>query len=180
MSRRTDEEMLTRWLAAERADQEDEAETALSAVLASLPRPAPASGFAGRVLTRLTAGGETAEAFGDRLFGRRGVRLALAAAFALMGASLIVFPPLVAGLASALRLASLLTLGVELLAALGRWVGAGMQLWGVLSGLSQTLAAVVATPVGAAVLGAVILISISALRLLAELLAQERSVPHVD
>jgi hypothetical protein len=180
MKRTAPEDLLARWLTAERGDREEEAEKALAALFTALPRRAPAAGFADRVALRLAQAAGEAGRVGDRFFARRAVRWAVAAALLVSGGFLVVLPALIAGLVPAVRPAALVAAAADLVAGLGRWVGGGLAVWEVLASISRAVAAVVATPTGVVVLTAVALVSITAFRLLADLLGRERSIRYVD
>lgn len=97
-----------RFLAAEEAGREAEAETALAALFAALPAPAPRPGFAGRVMARIAP---------RSLFAHPSFRFGVAAALALAALSTALLAPMVVPLAGLVSLADLIGGGSRLLAA---------------------------------------------------------------
>jgi hypothetical protein len=116
----------SRFLAAEAAGRADEAEAALAAWFAATPRPAPASGFAGRVMARLAQ---------RSLFARRPVRLGVAAALALAALSAALVAPMVLPLAGLVSVSDLVRLGSGAFARLAVFVASGLSGWELLAGV---------------------------------------------
>ncbi|HVS01652.1 MAG TPA: hypothetical protein VMT16_02700 [Thermoanaerobaculia bacterium] len=169
MMPKLDRNPLTRWLAAERATRDDEAEAALAALFAALPQPVLPVGFADRVLARVGLP-PAATAWGlDRLAAGLFVALATAlGSLALLPASWLA--ALAAGAAGTLA-------GLGL--GLARGVSLLLPLWRGLAEVAHWASLAVADPQGAALLGLCTLLSAMAARLLYGLL-DERSPRYAD
>jgi hypothetical protein len=172
---------LERWLAAEAAGRLDDAEAALAALFAAVPRLAPPPGFAERVVLAVAP---LSPAHPTR--STLGFRLAVAACLALVALA----APSVAGLAglaggwlAELSVAGLLAGATAALVAAAGGVadvvaGAG-AVWQDLARVGGWAAAAAATPVVATALAAGLATAVVAFRLLAGLFAHERSWSHV-
>jgi len=120
MADRRAEELWNRYLAAEAAGREAEAESALAALFRSIEAPAPAPGFADRVLARI----------GRRsVFVRPAVQIGLAAALLLAALSTALFAPMLLPLAGLVRPAGLIGAAISALAGLGAHFASGISLW---------------------------------------------------
>jgi hypothetical protein len=179
--RRTTEQELRRWLAAEAAGRLDDAEEALGALFARLPRPAPPAGFAGRVMR--AAGWSPAALAGPAAAPVRWpLRAALVASLVLVGLAVRALPSLLAALApladrlSPARLFEGATAG---LVGAVRWLVEARSLWSALARFGGWAGEIATSPPLALALVAVLATAAAALRLLAALIAHERSWSYV-
>ncbi|HEV7516396.1 MAG TPA: hypothetical protein VGR07_08860 [Thermoanaerobaculia bacterium] len=192
---RPDDDLLDRWLRAEESGgdrgDDDAAEAALTALFAALPLYAPAPGFADRVLTTVApqrpARSDVRErararaaallpAFLGSPWGRAGLGLGLVAAAVGLPFLLAALVPLVA----ALRPALLAPAAAHALTEASGWVISGLRLWRWLAAFSRSLLTPLESPAVAAAMGACLLVSALALRLLHELFQRERNWTYVD
>ncbi len=177
--RPSQQDLLARWLAAERDDRADEAEAALLALFEELPRPAPLPGFADRVLAR-TGLGFIAAPVQRSLFASRWRRVVLALALVATGLSLFWLPATLTALAGLWSFGDLIQLSTALfasaaegfaeLAAFGDW----------LLTLGISLASLLATPTVAGIMIVCLVVSTVAFRFLRDLITRERSWIHVE
>lgn len=119
-----------RFLAAEAAGREAEAEAALAALFAAAPTPAPPAGFAERVMARIAP---------RSLFAHPGSRLGLAAALLLAALSAALLAPMLLPLARLVSLADLIGAGTRLLAGVTVRVASALAGW---ESIGQVVAAV--------------------------------------
>lgn len=110
-----------RFLAAEAAGRDDEADAALATLFAAAPAPVPAAGFADRVLARLVRRSP---------FAHPGSRLGLAAALALAALSSALLAPMLLPLARLVSLADLVEGGSSLFAEVAVRLASGLAGWG--------------------------------------------------
>jgi hypothetical protein len=163
-----------RFLEADALGREAEAERALAALLAALPAPGPAAGFAGRVLERVAALAPPRPA----LFARRPVRWALAATLlvAALGAGLVA--PMVPPLARLVGPARIVGWAVEAVIDLTVRFAAAVAFWERLGEIGGTLARAAAYPTVAGLLLFHLLLAAGALGGLAAL-ASKGNPRHV-
>lgn len=173
MKPRIDEE-LESWLAAEEADDAERAEAALAALFTALPLGAPPAGFAGRVMAR--AGLASRRLPLGRLWARVTACLALAGA----GTFALVAPQLVRGLAATVEPAALLAAGPRLLAAATATLARVLELAVKLLDVARAVAAPFASPAVAVAALAALAVAAVALRLLHDLISNQRSWSYVD
>ena len=178
------EEILNRWLAAERDGRDDEADEALFALFEAeaLPPLAPSAGFADRVLVRagVVAGAPVRRSAFGGLWFRGLVALALLAT----GLSL---PWLSGALRSLVELAGrlwspgdLVRLGMAALVTLSQALASVITFGEGLLGLGRVLASPFATPPVALVVVLCLLVSLMAFHFLRNLIARDRSWSHVE
>jgi hypothetical protein len=191
---RLDDDLLDGWLKAEDDGSDIEAEAALTALFAALPlRPAPAAGFADRVLAAV-AGPAPARrparsnarkpawaaallpAFLGSPWGRAGLVLGLAAVALGLPFVLAALVPLFAALSPEL----LAPAAARVLSEVSGWVISALRLGGWLADFSRSLRTPLESPAVAAAMGACLLVSALALRLLQELFQRERNWTYVD
>lgn len=120
MTDRRIEELWTRYLAAEAAGRDAEAEEALAELFRSAESPAPAPGFVGRVMTRIAS---------RSVFRRPVVQLGLAATLLAAAVSAALFAPMLLPLAGLVRPADLLSAAISALASLSVFFASGISVW---------------------------------------------------
>jgi hypothetical protein len=174
---------LERWLVAEAGGRLDEADAALAALFAALPPLAPPAGFTDRVM--LAAALALAPPPPPRLpASPRAVRWTLrgllVAAVALVALGVPSLPGLVAPAWQRFSLAGLLDAAVAGLVAGSRWLAATLSFWDDLARIGGWVAHTVAAPQVAAILLVGLIAAATALRLLADLIAHERSWSNVQ
>jgi hypothetical protein len=185
---RPDDDLLDRWLRAEEEDDfaeiggtdesaEFAADAALTALFAALPlQSSPAPGFADRVLRAVPARAAFLPGFLASPWGRAGIALGLASAALGLPALFAVFAPLL----SLLRPALLVPVLARALVSGSAWIASGARLGRWCSDLTRTLTTPFESPAVVAAMGACLLISAVALRLLYELVQRERNWTYVD
>jgi hypothetical protein len=174
-------EALDRWLAAEQSGLEDAAEMALAELLGALPGPAPAPGFADRVLARALPAPR--RRFGWRALAASGLAAAasLAAVVALLWLPAFLRSP--NALPAALGLTSISTLlrrGIDALESLGQWIAGLVGLCNKVLMLVRAVAEPLATPPVAILAAVGLLVSIVASRCLYDLVQRDRRWVYVD
>jgi hypothetical protein len=179
--KRPDDDLLDRWLRAEEdGGDADAADIALTALFAALPlSAAPAPGFADRVILATRARARTAAflpAFLGSPWGRAGLALGLVAAA--LGLPFL-FTALTALLA-ALRPALLAPAAAHALTEASGYVISGLRFGRWLAAFSRSLMTPLESPAVAAAMGACLLVSALALRLLRDLIQRERNWTYVD
>jgi len=120
MLRGTGSEAWRRYLEAEASGRDTEAEAALAALFAALPRPGPAAGFSLRVLSRIAA---------RPTFARLSVRFALAAGLVLAALAAALLAPPLASLAASFGPAGLVAGAADLATTLSLRLAAGLSAW---------------------------------------------------
>jgi hypothetical protein len=158
-----------RFLAAEAAGREEEAEAALTALFAAAPAPAPAAGFADRVMARIASRSP---------FARPAVRFGLAAALLLAALSTALLAPMFVPLARLVSLADLLDAGLRLSTALTVQIATGLSLWESVGGVAGTLARALLHPVTLPFVLAQFAVAALALRGLIRIASLKRSSSH--
>lgn len=173
----SDEEILDRWLAAEREGREGDAETTLALLLEALPPLMPPAGFTERALARaLPLRPSLHASFGFRAL----VALSLAAAG-------LILPWLSELLRSMASLTSflwspgdLVRWGTGALIALSQTLATMLELWSWLLGVGRALSVPFATPAMALISGGCLLVSLVAFYVLRNLILRDRSWIYVD
>ncbi|MCZ7651177.1 MAG: hypothetical protein M5U13_08480 [Thermoanaerobaculia bacterium] len=160
---------LSAWLRAEADADVPEADRRLAALFAALDEPAPAAGFAGRVLARIE--GEEAVS-GSRH--RRWRRLLLAAAALVVAAG---FPWLLAG-AGAGGVGAAAAVAARAFAAAGELAGGSFRAWAALAATLDPLARALAGPWLVGVAASLVLVSFLALVSLARWVEREKGVVY--
>jgi hypothetical protein len=176
--RRSHQNALDRWLAAERDDRGEEAEAALFELLAALPSIAPPAGFADRVLAR--AGVQAAR---RDPFASRWVRLTVALSLLATGVGVLSLPStleVLRVLAGIWSLGELVQGGVQALAAASQWLAAALQLWDLLLTVGRALIQPLRLPQTTAMLTLCLLVASLAFRFLRDQITGERTWTHVD
>lgn len=157
---------IERWLAIGAPDATSpELEAAWSTLFQDLPDESPSAAFADRLMVRV-AGLRKSRDLSPR------VRWALVACFALMGVSWLVLSALL--LADPVPVAETIDLLTGAVKVGAVWASWSVAVWRFLATVGQTTSVVLATPQAAAVLAGIALLSAAALRLLFELLRQDR------
>ena len=159
---------LERWLAAEAAGDDFAAEEAFGTLFQELPRLAPHPGFSERVVMALR---EPDTGRASWLW-----KAALAAAVALAGVA-AAFLPLLRWIPIQVPSTSdVVAAAARGLAWLGRWLGAGLDVWETLARIGRAIGTAAQTPeIAAAMMGSAI-VSSAALYTLHHLLVYERRV----
>lgn len=160
---------LKRWLAAEAAGDERQAEDAFGTLLASAPRLTPSAGFAERVLWAIQPAPAPQLALGAWWW-----KAAIVTALTLVGTATGLLPLLRWLPIDAPTFGEVLRTGADGLVWVGEWLAAGLAIWGLLARIGTALQVAVATPQVASLLLASMLIGVSALYSLNRLLAFER------
>jgi len=189
--KRPDDDLLDRWLRAEGSGNEDEAEAALTALFSALPLRAPAAGFADRVLLAARPAhprrnrarsavrswaGSLLPAFLGSTWGRAGLAFGLVLAalgLPFLRAALLSLP-------GALPPDLLLPAAAHALIEASGWLLSLLRLGGWFAALSRSLLTPFESPTVAAALGACLLVSALALRLLHDVIHRERNWTYVD
>lgn len=160
---------LKRWLAAEEAGDERQAEDAFGTLLASAPRLAPSAGFAERVLWAIQPAPAPQWTFGAWWW-----KAAVVTAVTLVGTATGLLPLIQWLPIDGPSFGEVLRFSADGLVWIGEWLAAGFALWGLLARIGTALQVAVTTPQVASVLLASTLIGASALYSLNRLLAFER------
>lgn len=160
---------LKRWLAAEAAGDERQAESAFDKLLVSAPRLRPSAGFAERVLWAVQPTPTPQLALVAWWW-----KAAVVTAVTLTGTATVLLPLLQFLPIDAPTFGEVLKTGAYGLALVGEWFAAGLALWSLLARIGAALQLAVATPQVASLLLASTLIGVSALYSLNRLLAFER------
>jgi hypothetical protein len=158
-----------RFLEADRAGVEAEADLALRALFAALPARAPRPGFADRVVARISR---------RPLFAGVGARLALAASLAIAALGGALFAPAIVPLARWIGPARLLGGGVALIAELSVRFADGVAFWHRLGEIGGTIAYALTRPQLLIWLTIPFALALVALRALAGLSQPRRSTSH--
>ena len=189
--RPSDDEILNRWLAAERDGRDEDAETALTALFEALPPLAPPAGFADRVLARaglapIQAPFPHGKAVPARwnLFASPWFRALVTLSLLVTGLALLWLSEILRSLASLTSLlwgpGDVVRLGTGALIAASQGLVAALALWDWLLGIGQALAAPFATPAMALVMIVCLLVSLVAFHFLRDLITRDRSWIHVE
>jgi len=180
--RRSDEEILNRWLAAEEDGRDEAAEDALTALFEALPPLAPPAGFADRVLAR--AGLAVPVPQRRSFFAARWLRALAMLPLLIVGLSLPWLSEVLRSLASLAGVlwspGDLVRLGTGSLIAISQGLVAALALWDWLLRIGRTLAAPFATPAVALIMAGCLLVSLLAFHFLRNLMTRDRSWTHVE
>ena len=170
---------LAAWLAAETADDDAAAETALASLFAALPPVAHPPGLAERVLAETVWAVEPTPAEVARGWWRAvGVLAGLAAVTVLAGGALA--PSLVALLDPASALAGVFDGAVGLLAAFGGWLSTAARVADLVSWLGATTLLVASSPQMASALGAGAALVALAIKVLHQVLERDRRHSYAE
>ncbi|MCP3957223.1 MAG: hypothetical protein GY719_05165 [bacterium] len=162
---------MRRWLAAEQAGREADAERALARMFAALPMSAASAGFADRVLA--SAGlRSTALAWWGRA--------AVAALLLITGLALAYTLPLVVGLAALVAPGEVFAAVVQGFVGLANRVDEVVAIWHILARVMETLTAIATAPPVAITLLTLTILSAATFRGLSGLLSPERSPGYVQ
>lgn len=180
MRRPQPHDALSRWLQAEREEDDAHAEAALLEMFESLPLLAPSTGFADRVLRQAVVPAPERQGWLVWLFRSPGFRLALTSGMLAACISMFWLPRLVMSLLGMATMNDILELGVASLVDFSHWLGiaarAGEWFLTVLGALAVSLTSPDALKVTAGCL-AMSGISFVVLR---ELMTRDRSWKYVD
>lgn len=181
--RPSDDEILSRWLAAERDGCDDEAEAALFALAEMLPPLAPPSGFADRVLARVALAPIPAPVQWAWI-ASPWFRAFVALSLVVTGAALPWLSEILRSLASSVSVlwspGDVVRLGTGALIAISQSLAAVLALWDWLLGIGRALAAPFATPAMALIAIGCLLVSLVAFHFLRNLITRDRSWIHVE
>jgi hypothetical protein len=158
---------LERWLEAERAGREGEAEAAFREVFAALPRPVAPPAFSARVLEAV------AEAAARRARHERRVRAMVALGVAVAGTGLLLAGYRFAGAMALELLVGLLDVAVRGIVWLATALEGGVDAWSLLAQTARAIGAALTRPSTAGALIAIELVGAGALYALYRLLAAE-------
>jgi hypothetical protein len=179
--RPSDDEILDRWLAAERDGRDGDAEAALTALFEALPALAPPAGFADRVLARAGLAPVPAR---WNLFASPWFRALVTLSLLVTGLALPWLSEILRSLASLTSLlwgpGDVVRLGTGALIAASQGLVAALALWDWLLGIGRALAAPFATPAMALVMIGCLLVSLVAFHFLRNLITRDRSWIHVE
>ena len=169
-------EALDRWLAAERGDRFDDADTALREMFEALPLVAPPAGFADRVLART----ELLPVAATRsVFASRALRLVLVLSLIAVALGAVWLPPTLQAFNRLWSLSDVVQLGMWALAAGSRALATVLRIGDWIFSLRQALAEPLMTPGVMATLTVSLLASGLAFRFLRDQISGERSWNHV-
>lgn len=173
--RRSHHNALDRWLAAERDERPQEADSALRELFEALPLIAPPAGFAERVLLR--AGLKAAR---RDPFASRGMRLVLALCLAATSLGALWLPPTLRALAGLWSLSGVVHGGVQALIDATQWLASVLRLWELLLTVGRALTQPLTLPQVTAVLLICLLASSLGFRFLRDQITGERTLTYVD
>jgi hypothetical protein len=169
------QDALNRWLAAERVEGSQEADTALREMFEALPSLSPAAGFAGRVFARVGL-----QPVKRDVFASLGLRLVLAASLIALSLGAIWLPPALRALGGLLSLSEAVGLGVRGVAGASRGLALVLRLGEWFFSLGRTLSEPLMAPQAMAALAVCLLVSGLAFRFLRDQIFGERSLSYVD
>lgn len=170
------QDLLARWLTAERDDRADEAEAALLALFEEHPRPEPPAGFADRVLARVAF---AAPAPVQRsLFASPWRRALMALALPVTGIALLCLPVVLRTLAGLWSLSDLVRLWTAFLTGAAEGFASLVAFGDWLFTIGRALASSLATPTMAQVMVVCLVVSAIAFRFLRDLITRDRSLIH--
>jgi hypothetical protein len=179
--RSSHEDLLDRWLDAERNDRGDEADAALLGLFAALPPLMPPAGFADRVLLRAGLEPELAafavSAAKRSLFASRWLRAVLVLGLFSVGASALWLPQTLRAVAGAWSVGGAVRMWTASVVAACRWLSSVLGLWDLLLTVGRALAAPLETPAVALAMVACVLVSAIAFHFL-RLIIRDRSLIH--
>jgi hypothetical protein len=186
MRRPDPDDLLDRWLQAEREDRTGDAEAGLLELFESLPRLAPSEGFADRVMQRIALSAETPmpvparQSWIGSLFRSRAFRLVLASCLLATGISLLWLPQTLAALAGIVTVSDMVQLGVASLVDLSRWLGVVARIGEWFLTVGGALAVLLTSPAAVKVTAACLAISGISFVFLRELMTRDRSLRYVE
>jgi hypothetical protein len=173
------DDLMTRWLDAERDGADDAAEAALLEMFESLPPLAPPAGFADRVLRRVAI--EMAAPVPSRQPVRPWVfRVAVASGVLAMALSLFLLPDLLLVLGRILNLGDVLGFGIASVVDLSRWMSLLVRVGDWLLTVGDALAVSLSSPLAVKVTAACLAVSGVSFAVLRELMTRNRSWSYVD
>lgn len=179
--RPSDDEILHRWLAAERDGRDGDAEAALFALFEALPPLAPPAGFADRVLLRTALAPLPVR---WQIFASPWFRALVTLSLLATGLALPWLSEIVQSVASVTSLlwspGDVIRLGTGALITVSQGLVAALAFWDWLLGIGQALAALFATPAMALLAIACLLVSLVAFHFLRSLITRDRSWIHVE
>ncbi len=184
--RPSDDEILHRWLSAERDGRDGDAEAALSALFEALPPLAPPAGFADRVLVRAALAPIPAPVPVRRyLLASPWFRALVSLSLLATGLTLPWLSEIVRFLAGGAvsfqwSPGDVVRLGTGALIAVSQGLVAALAFWDWLLGIGRALAAPFATPAMALIAIACLLVSLVAFHFLRNLITRDRSWIHVE
>jgi hypothetical protein len=182
--RPSDQEILNRWLTAEREGQDDAAEAELFALFEALPPLAPPAGFADRVLARAGLAPIPIPVPRWNPFAARWLQATVALCLLITGVSLPWLTEMLRSLAAAVSLlwgpGDVVRLGIGALNAVSGGLVAALAFWDWFLEIGRTLTEPLATPVIAVGTIACLLVSLVAFHFLRDLITRDRSWTHVD
>lgn len=165
------ERALRRWIAADQADLDAEADGAFRAVFQVMPRQAPRPGFVNRVAAAV---GTLARPVGGRSTPWSWSRRAAVAALAVIGTASMYFATVALAPIIARRLVALVSASVRGFVWVVMQLQSGLDLWAILAEAGRAIGAAIATPQVAIGLVAIELVSVVALYALHRLLTLEK------
>jgi hypothetical protein len=180
-----DDEILHRWLAAERDGRDDDAEAALFVLVEALPPIAPPAGFADRVLARVALAPRSAPVPVRRnVLASPWLRALVALSLLVTGLALPWLSEILRSLASQTSVlwspGDVVRLGTGALTAISQGLVAALALWDWLLGIGRALAAPFATSAMALITIVCLLVSLVAFHFLRNLITRDRSWIHVE
>ena len=171
---------LARWLQAEREMDDAGAEAALLELFESVPRLAPASGFADRVMQRIAEPVPVKEHWIVWLFRSPGFRLVLASCLITAVVALLFLPQMLLAVARVVTFGDMLELGVASVVDLGRWLGVAGRVGDWFLTVLGALAVSLASPDALKAMAACLAVSGLSIAVLRELMTRDRSLRYVD
>ena len=180
--RNAQDDLVTRWLEAEREGTDDVAEAALLEMFESLPPLAPPAGFADRVLRRVALEEAPARQPGvlGRLVRSRAFRFAVACGVFATAFALLWVPELLLVLGRLVSLGDLMDLGAASVVDLGRWLTLVARVGEWLLTLAGAFAVSLTSPAAVKVTAACLAISGVSFVVLRDLMTRNRSWRYVD
>lgn len=179
--RSSHQDILDRWLRAERDDRGDEADAALVALLSTLPALKPPAGFADRVMARagLSAIGAVATVAARRsFFAPAWVRALLTLCLLAIGFSALWLPQTLRAFAGLLSLGDLVRMWTGSVVAACNWLASALGMWELVLTVGRALATPLETPAVALAMVSCLLVSMVAFRFLRNLITRDRSWTH--
>jgi AcrR family transcriptional regulator len=177
--RSSHQDILDRWLRAERDDRGDEADAALLALLSTLPALHPPAGFADRVMARAGLAAVAVAAGARRsFFAPVWVRALLTLCLLAIGASALWLPQTLRAFAGLLSLGDLVRLWSGSVVAACSWLASALGMWDFVLTVGRALATPLETPTVALAMVSCLLVSMVAFRFLRNLITRDRSWTH--
>lgn len=173
-SNRRTPETIDRWLAAEAAHRDEEAERLLGELFAGLPEESPSPWFAQRVMAALPPRLAAAPAG----FAWRWLRPAVLVSLLAAGLSAAYGPGIALELFGSVRPSAVIGLAVSGIVGLCHWLAGALAIWDWVGGVSAPLVRTAGTPPVALALSLAALTATLAFVSLSELMQRERSTYH--